>query len=173
MNKKITLNRFEIKIAENIRKIYGYASVFNITDKHNDIVLPGAFKETLTRYSSQPLKLLWQHDQNQQIGVIKTIYEDSHGLYLEAEFLKDTSIASEAYNYAKSNKVKGLSIGYSVIESCQINNIRNITKIELDEISLVTDPANELAQVTEIKTTGFNNLNAALKKAISILQPIN
>ena len=43
----------------------GYASVFNIVDKQNDLILPGAFKKNL---SKNKIKLLWQHNPGEPIG---------------------------------------------------------------------------------------------------------
>ena len=39
----------EIKQINNLGKFCGYASVFNIKDSYNDIVLPQAFKKTLSK----------------------------------------------------------------------------------------------------------------------------
>lgn len=49
MNKKFLYSPLSIKnIGEN-GVFSGYASVFNIVDKQNDLILPGAFKENLNR----------------------------------------------------------------------------------------------------------------------------
>ncbi|WP_339042058.1 HK97 family phage prohead protease [Candidatus Lariskella endosymbiont of Hedychridium roseum] len=38
----------------------GYASVFNVKDNTNDLVMPGAFRDNL-KYPEK-IRLLWQHD---------------------------------------------------------------------------------------------------------------
>ena len=40
-------NFLEIKGINNLGKFYGYASVFNVKDSYNDIILPSAFKNSL------------------------------------------------------------------------------------------------------------------------------
>ena len=50
----------------------GYASVFNVVDSQKDMILPGAFFKTLQR-GKQEIKLLWQHQMNEPIGVIEAI----------------------------------------------------------------------------------------------------
>ncbi len=56
--------------------IEGYASVFDITDSHNDMIVKGAFKSS----KSSCVKLLWQHDVTKPIGVITILEEDGYGL---------------------------------------------------------------------------------------------
>jgi uncharacterized protein len=59
----------EIKHIDIYGKFCGYASVFNIRDSYNDIVLPMAFEKTLQRKNiKQDIKLLWQHAQDKPIG---------------------------------------------------------------------------------------------------------
>lgn len=131
----------------------GYASVFNIIDNHHDIIRKGAFKTTLAKGPAH-VKLLWQHKQDEPIGTFHTMFEDEMGLYVEGKLLLDVRRAKEAYTFLKQGIVKGLSIGYSPIHY-QIDSksgARELTEIELWEVSLVTFPANEAAGVTVVKS---------------------
>ncbi len=49
MNKKFLCSSLSIKSIEENGLFSGYASVFNVVDKQNDLVLPGAFKENLNK----------------------------------------------------------------------------------------------------------------------------
>ncbi|MCH9754211.1 MAG: HK97 family phage prohead protease [Alphaproteobacteria bacterium] len=133
--------------------IHGYASVFSITDQHNDIVLPGAFKESVERFNSgKMIPILWQHIEDKPIGMVEKIEEDEYGLYISGRILNSIRYGREAIDLIKAQIICGFSIGYSVINS-RIDyeaNSRIIHKIDLWEISIVTFPANEETLITSI-----------------------
>ena len=54
----------------------GYASIFNTVDSYNDIILNGAFNNSI-KYNN--IKLCWQHNINNIIGEIKTMTENYAG----------------------------------------------------------------------------------------------
>ncbi|NEV49217.1 hypothetical protein EUZ93_01680 [Wolbachia pipientis] len=64
MDKKFLYSPLSIKSIGENGVFSGYASVFNIVDKQNDLILPGAFKENLNR---NKIKLLWQHNPGEPI----------------------------------------------------------------------------------------------------------
>ena len=145
----------EIKNINNLGKFCGYASVFNVVDSYNDIILPSAFKNTINSKNIQEdIKMLWQHKTDKPIGYYTLIKEDSIGLYVEGQILLDTQQGSEAYSLIKNKSVNGLSIGYRVkdAEYDIKNNTRIIKEIELFEISIVTFPANKYSNITFCKS---------------------
>lgn len=131
----------------------GYASVFNNLDSQRDIVRPGAFAATL-RTRKYPVQLLWQHQWDAPIGVITSIFEDRQGLYVEGRLLMEVAKAREAYALLKARAVRGLSIGFTVKKSRRDadTGARELLAVDLWEVSLVTLPANDSAQVTVVKT---------------------
>lgn len=62
-------------------KFAGYASVFDVVDSQNYIILRGAFAKTI-KGRVRDIKMLWQHRQNEPIGVYNKILEDWNGLYV-------------------------------------------------------------------------------------------
>ncbi len=128
----------------------GYASIFNIKDSYNDVILPGAFKNSLKQNPS--IKLLWQHDHKEPIGIISEIKEDEKGLLVSGKLLMELQRAKEAYALIANNVIKGLSIGYTIEDYFTESNINYLTKINLVEISLVTFPANKLAGINYLKS---------------------
>src|SRR5690606_40524826 len=60
----------------------GYASRFGVVDLGRDLVLPGAFAESLARRGPRGIKMLFQHDTAEPIGVWLEVREDAHGLYV-------------------------------------------------------------------------------------------
>ncbi|MFO1243105.1 MAG: HK97 family phage prohead protease [Rickettsiales bacterium] len=130
----------------------GYASVFSIVDDQHDMILPGAFTETLLRPVSA-IKLLWQHDIKEPIGQIEELREDENGLYIKGRLLLDISRAREAYTLLRQGVLSGLSIGYSPLryDYDPVSNVRLLKQVDLWEISLVTFPANTAARITVVK----------------------
>ncbi len=130
----------------------GYASVFDVIDNQNDVILKGAFSKTL---KDKDIKLLWQHRNDEPIGVFTEIYEDEKGLYVEGKLLLEVQRAREAYSLLKSGAINGMSIGYTVKDSVidNKNALRILKEIDLWEISLVTFPSNPEAVVKIVKNT--------------------
>ena len=131
------------------RTIEGWASTFGNKDSYDDIIVPGAFAETI---KSRMPKMLWQHDSQQVIGVWESATETAQGLYVKGHIL-DTTLGADAYKLAKAGAIDSMSIGYSVKEATydQPTGVRTLKKIDLWEVSLVTFPANEKAQITMVK----------------------
>lgn len=134
----------------------GYGSVFGNVDSYKEIVAPGAFKSSLAliKDSGDPLPVLWQHNAGQPIGGYTALLEDERGLKVDGFLLKDdVALAREAYALMKARVVKGLSIGYYVRADSydEKTSIRTLTELDLREISVVTFPANEEAQVENVK----------------------
>ena len=115
MDRKTYQFPLQLKSIEENGFFAGYASVFNVEDNHNDIILSGAFGKSLSKkHYGKDIKLLWQHKADEPIGVFTKIVEDDLGLYVEGKLLLDVQRASEAYALLKSGVVKGLSIGFIV-----------------------------------------------------------
>jgi len=130
--------------------IEGYASVFNVVDSYRDIILKGAFSKSIEKNNQNNyIKLLWQHDMTWPVGIINNLYEDEKGLRIKAQINDQIFLGKEIINLIKQGAIKDLSIGFKVIDSYydNIKEIRFITEIELWEISLVTFPANEQANL--------------------------
>ena len=138
-------------------KFSGYGSVFGTVDAYNEVVVPGAFAESLAAIEQQgrPLPALWQHMSTEPVGGYESLKEDARGLAVEGFLLVDEIVkAREAYALLKRNLVTGLSIGYYVRDSSRddVTGIRTLKKLDLVEISLVTFPANDDARVDAVKS---------------------
>jgi len=156
----------ELKSQIEKNQFSGYASVFNIKDRVNDIILPGAFG---TSIDSTNIKLLWQHDHKEPIGYFKKIEETQIGLYVEAIILEETNRGKEALTLINNGVLNSLSIGFEAEDFYYKGNIRYIKKIRLWEISLVTFPAHEQAKIHNIKSQELNRLNHAVDKIIKLI----
>lgn len=136
----------------------GYGSVFGVEDSYSDIVEKGAFQRSLASRPSLP-KMLWQHRQDEPIGVYTKMQEDDYGLYVEGKLLLEVDRGREAHALLTAKAIDGLSIGYSV-KDYEIRGAtrddygtRHLKDVELYEVSLVTFPANEISLVGNVKNT--------------------
>lgn len=146
----------EIKALDEKGTFEGYGSIFGNKDSYSDIVHPGAFKDFLSSTKPAAIKLLWQHNTSEPIGVYEEIYEDEKGLYVKGKLLvDDIARAREAYALLKAGAINGLSIGFTIDQDgynySKNGTIRNLTKLSLWEVSIVTFPANTRAKVANIK----------------------
>lgn len=144
----------------------GYASVFGVIDGHRDMMMPGAFRQSLSK--KHDIKLLWQHKPEEPIGIFTHISEDARGLYVEGKILMDVARGKEAYSLLKSGAIRGLSIGYTATEYDYDDDtgVRFLHAVDVWEISLVTFPANEQALVTDIKHKAHEHEDAALSQSL-------
>ncbi len=138
--------------AEATGAISGYGSVFDVVDSYDEIVVRGAFAESLRQQRSVPI--LWEHDRAQPIGLWSVLAEDEYGLRCAGRLLVDeVQKAREASALLRERAVTGLSIGYRVRKSSfdEKTGIRTLTALDLMEISLVTFPANDQARADAVK----------------------
>jgi len=127
-----------------IGRVKGYASRFGEPDQAGDVVMPGAFQRSLERMekAGRSIKLLWQHDPAQPIGVWHKVIENRIGLWVTGEVLSELQRGREACVLMEAGAVDGLSIGYRVVraEANMETGGRNLFEIDLWEVSLVTFP---------------------------------
>ncbi|MBL8235387.1 MAG: HK97 family phage prohead protease, partial [Bryobacterales bacterium] len=90
----------------------GYASLFGREDLSRDIVIPGAFKESLARRGPRGIRMLFQHDPAEPIGVWEQIEEDRKGLFARGRLMRDVARAREVLSLMKAGALDGLSIGF-------------------------------------------------------------
>ena len=123
--------------------IEGYASLFGTPDQGNDIVDSGAYATSLTKLASkgERVKMLWQHDPTEPIGVWDEVREDTKGLWVKGRILNDVARGREAVALIEAGAIDGLSIGYRTIRAQKDDGgRRHLSELELWEVSVVTFP---------------------------------
>jgi len=123
--------------------ISGYASIFGRKDHGGDIVGKGAYSTSLGKMQAAggKVKMLWQHDPTQPIGVWDEVREDSTGLWVKGRILTDVARGREAAALVEAGAIDGLSIGYRTVRSKKDDKGgRLLSELELWEVSLVTFP---------------------------------
>ena len=167
--KRISLTEVKsVKTDDNSMVFSGYGAVFDNIDSYDDIIVKGAFTETLKsiRKSGKWPAMLSQHgggwfgsaQDNTPVGIWTDMKEDDHGLYVEGK-LADTDRGRELYTLMKMEPrpaIDGLSIGYRVNDSAEEvrdkKTVRLLKSIDLVEVSIVSFPANTEARVHDIKS---------------------
>ncbi|MCB1436708.1 MAG: HK97 family phage prohead protease [Rhodobiaceae bacterium] len=131
----------------------GYASLFGKEDLGRDMVLPGAFAESIAARGASGIKLLYQHDPAEPIGVWREIREDEAGLFVRGQLLRDVARAREVLSLMRGGALDGLSIGFRTVKgrTDPKSGIRRIEKVDLWEISIVTFPMLPEARVSAVK----------------------
>jgi HK97 family phage prohead protease len=119
--------------------ISGYASLFGKADQGGDTVERGAYATSLLQGRS--IKMLWQHDPAQPIGVWDEVREDDRGLWVKGRLLTDVAKGREAASLIGAGAIDGLSIGYRTVKAHKNDKGgRLLSELELWEVSLVTFP---------------------------------
>ncbi len=139
----------ELEVTEGAR-IEGYASLFGAADQGGDVVGKGAYASSLAAFSrdGRKVKMLWQHDPTQPIGVWDEVIEDGRGLWVKGRILESTQKGREATALIEAGAIDGLSIGYRTVKSTKNDKgQRLLTELELWEVSLVTFPMLPSARV--------------------------
>lgn len=137
-----------------------YGSKFDVIDQANEVVVKGAFTESLEHHKAlgtMPI-FLWNHDDDEILGKWISAEEDEVGLKLTGQFNLNTAEGKRRYEELKHGDLNGFSIGYWIgLEDTEtIDGVTYLKKVQLNEVSLVPFPCNELAQVLEVKSVNTN-----------------
>ena len=134
--------------------IEGYASRFDAPDLSGDIVRRGAFSASLLS-RADPFPMLFGHGTETPIGVWDRVVEDAQGLFVEGRILDANG---PTRRLVETRAVSGLSIGYRAKRFGPLaSGGRNLTEIDLWEVSVVAFPMLRSARITLIGDTSENN----------------
>jgi HK97 family phage prohead protease len=176
----------------------GYANDFGILDEYDDIVLAGAYADTLEEFKQAG----WSTTDHtwgvkDEIGLISDAYEDSRGLFFRSEYhpsLDAQQIRLKVNNRLSKGKAVRLSIGYIALKYRYVSGkeaiqyltpeqqadeavlarlkrtprVRLIEKIRLFEVSLVSVPAEPQAAVTAAKSAHEEVIAVARPKGMQM-----
>jgi HK97 family phage prohead protease len=128
-------------------------------DREKDQITRGAFAETISMWqmSGKQLPLHWNHSASPEdiVGTVdpSSLKETSDGLYVEGRLdLEESERAREIWRSVKSGAVS-LSFGYLVTsERKREDGIRELTELDLFEISLTPSPANSDTRILSTKS---------------------
>jgi hypothetical protein len=130
----------------------GYASLFGARDGIGDIVAPGAFAASLRRRGAAGVRMLYQHFAYEPIGVWDEIREDARGLHVRGHLVMEVERARDVAALLREGALGGLSIGFKTVRARKdsVSGTRTLQEVDLWEISVVTFPLLEAANVTAV-----------------------
>lgn len=134
------------------RKVTGYAAIFDVLDDENDIIRPGAFKDTL-REDRRAIKARWKH--RDPLGRPTKMEEDSTGLLVTIK-VAETELGDEVLQLAKEGVADRMSfwgeaLTYRPETAPNGRTGRVIEKIRLREVSITDIAVQGEARVTAVK----------------------
>ncbi|RAI39897.1 HK97 family phage prohead protease [Rhodoplanes roseus] len=133
--------------------VEGYASLFGEIDQARDMVMPGAFAQTLRTRGLRRIPMLFQHDPAEPIGIWLELVEDFRGLKARGKLIPDVARAREVLALVRAGALDGLSIGFRTVKGRvdPATRVRKLEAIDLWEISIVTFPLLAGARVRAVK----------------------
>lgn len=161
---KTLYKSFEVKAGEGSDggSVTGYAATFDREpDSYGDVIAPGAFAKSLEKWAGRgvPIPLLYGHntdDPDFNIGRVVEIAEDERGLLFTAEFDPDSAKAQYVRKLYKEGRLSQFSFAYKVNDAAPVElddkrTAHELREIDIYEISAVQIPANQNAEVVEVK----------------------
>jgi hypothetical protein len=155
------------KVDKELREVSGLAST-EARDAHGEIILKSAIEAALDDYLEFPAV----REMHQLSAVGKTIEATMQdgGLYVTAKIVDD-----DAWEKVVQGVYLGLSVGGKILAR-DPDDKKTITKIRLDEISLVDRPSNPLSKIDLWRAAGATDpvarAEAALAKADAAIQQL-
>jgi HK97 family phage prohead protease len=159
----------------------GYASVFGNKDSYGDVVIKGAFANTLAEWERKgvPIPLLWGHntaDPDFNLGEIVTAEEDDKGLKVHGRLDMESPKSAQTYRLLKSGRVNQMSFAYHVVDGAYIqpegddktwrDAYYELRELELYEVSIVPIGANQETEILAVKAI-TSALQAKAGRALS------
>ena len=140
----------------------GYAAVFGNKDSSGDVIVPGAFADTLSEDygdGGRGVPVYWCHDFKdpfKNIGSTIWAKEDSHGLRVRVQLDLETQNAKQTLKLLKEGRVNQMSFGYTVLEGAFVESEEHgyfyeLRKLKLHEVSVVPIGANQETEILAAK----------------------
>ena len=141
----------------------GYAAVFGNKDSYGDVIVPGAFTDTLAEnygVDGKGVPTYWCHDFKdpfKNLGSTLWAKEDSRGLRVRVQLDLDTQNAKQTLKLLKEGRVNQMSFGYTVLEGAYVESEEHgfyyeIRKVKLHEVSVVPIGANQETEILSAKS---------------------
>ncbi len=133
--------------------VEGYASLFGEVDQARDMMMRGAFADTLRLRGVNRVPMLFQHDPAEPVGIWLELREDHRGLFARGRLIPDVARARELLSLLRAGAIDGLSIGFRTVKARvdPRTRVRRLHAVDLWEISIVTFPLLAGARVHAVK----------------------
>ena len=139
----------DVSIDDTTGEFTGYITKWNTVDSYNSTFVRGCFKKTIENRSDK-VKVLYNHDT--LIGKAVEIREDDTGCFVRGIIDLETQAGKETYSMLKKGILDGLSFGFTVEKRTNVKGIDTIMEVTLYEFGPVNFPANDSANVAEVRS---------------------
>lgn len=139
--------------------VEGYAAVWGTVDSYDSTFMRGCFSKTLSERGGR-VKVLWNHDEDEVIGIPLEIKEDDKGLRVRLRLILSVPKAADVFELVKAGAVDTFSFGFRTIKDAYVDGIRQIKEVALYEVSPVVFEANPAAQITGVRNMVPNEFRA-------------
>lgn len=140
-------------------------SAFGNVDSYGDVVLPGAFTDTLAEWKAtgDPIPVLWSHaanDPDYHIGYVLEAEERPEGLWVRAQLDPDDltdvrSKTSKIYRLLKGRRVTQFSFAFDVVDAGwgerDDRDVYELRKLNLYEVGPCLIGVNQATSLLDIK----------------------
>jgi len=152
---------FDVKAADDGGVITGYASTWTREpDSYGDVVARGAFAESLANWAGKGgrIPFLFGHrtdDPQYNLGWAEA-EEDDYGLRFSAYLDAESEQAQYVRKLYKEGRITQFSFAYNVLDQAPVElesgaHANELRKLDIFEISAVQIPANQHAEVIDVK----------------------
>jgi len=114
----------------------------------------GAFIKSISEHKdrrSRPIRLKDHHGRTIGGFPIESVREDDHGLFGRGEINLNTQLGREAHSLALQGVLSDFSIGFIAVKDNLTKGYREIYEAKIIEGSIVDEPLNRDAMITEVK----------------------
>ena len=152
----------------NLRMLGPETMQFDETGRQSELTITVA--KINGKYRS--VKMLFQHNPSEPIGIWDTIKEDTRGLYVRGRLMPEVARAREVLALMRAGALDGLSIGFRALKGRRDarTGVRRLEKVDLWEISVVTFPLLPGARVAHVKSHDRHRLAASIAAATNLLR---
>ncbi|SDZ51319.1 hypothetical protein SAMN05216215_108722 [Saccharopolyspora shandongensis] len=135
-------------------------SVFGNTDSVGDVVMPGAFTDTLAEWEakSDPIPVVWSHDWSDpfsHIGHVVKAEETADGLVITGQLDLDNPKAEQVYRLLKGRRVTQHSFAYDIVDGAPAErdgeHVYELRKLRVHEVGPCLIGANQETQLLAAK----------------------
>lgn len=135
-------------------------SVFGNVDSYGDVVMPGAFADTLAEWekSGNPIPVLWSHlshDPDYHIGHVVEAKETAEGLWVRAQLDLDAPKANQVYRLLKGRRVTQFSFAYDILDAAYAERdgekVYELRKLKVYEVGPTLIGANQETRLIGVK----------------------
>lgn len=150
-------------------------AVFDNVDSHGDVVVKGAFTETLNEWADRgdEIPVIWSHDWADpfsHIGTVKSATETDRGLEILGEIPQEdrdsNPRAAQVYRLLKSRRITQFSFAFDVLEGGEVDRdgrrVTELRRLKLHEVGPCLLGVNQSTELGSIKAdnTTSNHLPA-------------